>query len=96
MASQTVRIPEDSYEQLRETAAELNVPLSEAAGIVLESGFSNLNTGDHIELDPDLNQEFQNGIPYDSEQAALSKLDDLKQRQRERNRGRSDLSPDPV
>jgi hypothetical protein len=95
MGTQPVRIPENSYEQLRKTAMELDVSLSEAAKIVLEHGFSSLDTGDYISLDPDLNREFQDGMPYDSDTGALEKLDELQQRQRERNRERSDLSPEP-
>jgi hypothetical protein len=95
MGTKPVRVPESSYEQLRETAMELNKPLSETVRIVLETGFQHLNTGDHIELDPDLNREFQDSIPYDSEQEAIAKLDELQQRQRERNRERSELEPAP-
>jgi len=94
MGTKPIRIPEHSYEQLRETAIELDLSLSEAARIVLENGFETLNTGEHIELDSDLNQEFQAGIPYDSEEEAMQKLDRLQQRQRERNRERSDLELD--
>jgi hypothetical protein len=96
MATTPVRIPEDSYEELRETAIELDVSLSEAASIVLETGFRHLNTDEYIELDRDLNQEFQEALPFDSEQEALAKMDELQQRQRERNRERSELGPDPA
>lgn len=96
MATTPVRIPEDSYQELRETAIELDVSLSEAASIVLETGFRYLNTDEYIDLDRDLNQEFQESLPFESEQQALDKMDELQQRQRERNRERSELSPDPA
>lgn len=74
---------------------ELDVSLSKAAQIVLERGFCDLNTGDYIQLDPDLNQEFQEAMPFETDTGALDKLEELRQRQRERNRERSDLSPEP-
>ncbi len=91
MGTKPVRVPEDSYERLRQTAIELDKPLSETVRIVLEAGFQNLDTGDYIELDPDLNREFQETVPFDSEREALAKLNELQQRQRERNRERSEL-----
>jgi hypothetical protein len=96
MPSTAVRVPDETYERLRETAIDLDVPISEAAQIVLESGFDHVNYQEHLELDPDLAQkQAQELVDCSSEPEGREIVQEYQERQRERNRGRSDLAPDP-
>jgi hypothetical protein len=98
MGTKPVRVPEDQYNRLRKTAAELDVSLSEAIEIVLESGYENLHLDDYLSLDPDLQAELRE-VYTDPELSTdteiLAEMDEVYQRQRERNRGRSELEPEP-
>lgn len=95
MATTPVRVPEDSYQRLKDTAQKLDMSLSETAQIVLETGFDHLILDEYIDWDQDLQQEFQNTLPFQSEQEAMAKMEELNQRQIERNRERSTLRQTP-
>lgn len=93
MASETIRVPEDGYEAVRDVAVKLNVPLSQAAGLVLETGMQHFRLEDHLSLDPDLEQELSAALlEADSEDEIRDVDRELRQRQVDRNRERSDLT----
>lgn len=93
MASKPVRLPEDTYEEIRDVAVKLNVPLSEATDLVLETGLQHFRLEDHLSLDPDLQQELSQALlEADSEDEIWDRDRKLRRQQVERNRERSDLT----
>ena len=93
MASETIRVPEDGYEAVRNVAVKLDVPISEAAGLVLETGIEHFRLEDHLSLDPDLEKELTAALIQADSEAEIRDLDqELRRRQVDRNRERSDLT----
>jgi len=92
MATIPVRVPEDRYEELREVAAKLDIPLSQAADIVLETGIERMDLRQHLSLDPDLEKELGSALlQADTEEELHDISDELYLRQMDRNRERSEL-----
>jgi hypothetical protein len=93
MGSKPVRVPEEKYEAVRDVAAKLNVPLSEATGLALETGLENLNMENHLVLDADLaKKRRQILVDASSDMEIIGKENKLYQRQADRNWERSDLT----
>lgn len=93
MASKTVRIPEDAYEEVRDVAVKLDVPLSEATDLVLETGLQHFDLENHLSLDPDLEEERTAALLEADSEDEIGEMDkELCQRQVDRNRERSDLT----
>ncbi|WP_217700669.1 hypothetical protein, partial [Edwardsiella tarda] len=80
----------------RDVAVKLNVPLSQAANLVLETGIEHLRLEQHLVLDSDLDQKRTEALlEADSDTEIIETEQELYQRQVDRNRERSDLSPEP-
>jgi len=93
MGTKPVRVPEDTYETVRDVAVKLDVPLSEAANLVLETGLEHLNLEKHLVLDPDLDEKRTEAfLEADSDTEIFETERELYQRQVDRNRERSDLT----
>lgn len=79
----------------------LNKPLSETASVLIETGFSNVDVSEHLDLDPDLRREreelFEETKNPDSGTDladVYDKTQEVRERQIERNRGQSDWEPE--
>lgn len=96
MGTTPVRIPDETYDEVRDVAVKLDVSLSEAAQILLEEGLDGFVLSKYLTLDPDLQQEsVEAGMRADTDTEALAKMDELERRQMDRNRERSDLVSGP-
>ena len=58
MGTKPVRVPEEQYSAIKQLADMLNVPMSRATQILIETGLDDLNVHDHLTLDSDLKQEY--------------------------------------
>jgi len=93
MASKPVRVPEETYEKVREVAVKLDVPLSRATEIVLETGLDHFRLQEHLTLDPDLQDEMGQALFEAGSDTEMADIDrQITQRQIERNRERSELT----
>jgi len=93
MASKPVRVPEETYEEVREIAVKLDMPLSRATEIVLENGLEHFRLREHLTLDPDLQEEMGQALFEAGSDTEMEDIDrQINQRQVERNRERSDLT----
>lgn len=96
MATKPVRVPDDTYEDVREIAAKLNLSLSQTTDLVLETGLQSFSLEKHLVLDPDLQRELTETLAEGDSEREIWELDEeLHQRQIERNRERSELTERP-
>jgi hypothetical protein len=92
MGTKPVRVPEEQYSAIKQLADMLNVPMSRATQILIETGLDDLNVHDHLTLDSDLKQEYEEAmIEAQSGDEAYEALTEIHQRQVDRNRERSEI-----
>jgi hypothetical protein len=92
MGTKPVRVPEEQHGDIEQLAAILNVPMSRAAQILIETGLDNFSVDDHLTLDSDLKQEYEEAmIEAESGDEAYEAMTEIHQRQVDRNRERSEI-----